>query len=153
LDDAFAQIFKEATDLLKQREDEMTTVSDAPISFIASLRIRPALTWAHSSKDRLFTQLFLALRAARRNWHERPLPPFDIEKHRRVARAIDTFNAVDTLNWSSLSVVEWFLRGVDWDVQSNGEKGMDADGDGQKGNDERNLDDCMSAERWMSTTR
>ena len=64
-----------------------------------------------------------------------------------MARAIDNFNAVDTLNWGGLSVVEWFLRGVEWDVQSNGDNGMDVDGDGQKGHDESNLDACMSAEK------
>ena len=143
LDDIFAGIFEEATNLLQQGKDETTTFKDDPISFIASLQGRPTLhTWAHSFTPDLFISLFLVLRAARQTWYERPLPPFAIEKHRKVARAIDAFNAVDAINWGELGVVQWLIRGgLKCSAQRAGNTSMDVDGDGKNKGGESDSDD------------
>jgi hypothetical protein len=55
--------------------------------------------------------LFLALRGARQIWHENPGEPFNIEEHCQVARAIDAFREVDTLDWDGPAVRERLVLG------------------------------------------
>ncbi len=114
LDDVFCRVFEEATELMRN-DGPGSKLKDEPIEFMRLLRKCPGLRepWLRR-QTRLFTNLFLVLRCARRNWHNNPRPPFDTEQHCKTARAIDAYLAVEKLNWSSIEALGWFItRGVD----------------------------------------
>ncbi len=95
LDTVFCRIFEEATELMRKDGPGSKFNKDEPIAFMRLLRTRPGLRepWLRR-RTRLFTTLFLVLRCARRNWHNNPRPPYDIEQHCKMARAIDAYLAV-----------------------------------------------------------
>jgi hypothetical protein len=110
IDTLFSRIFREAVELL--RANELGSFDHDAIFFLKTLRTRPALQpWAEGLCDNYFIILFLALRGARQIWHENPREPFNIEEHCQVARAIDAFREVDTLDWDSPAVREWLMLG------------------------------------------
>ncbi|AEO66259.1 uncharacterized protein THITE_2019070, partial [Thermothielavioides terrestris NRRL 8126] len=96
LNDVFSRIFEEATELLPQYGGMF---NKDPIAFMRLLRGRPALrdVWMRRSAD-LFASVFVILRAARKAWFEDPRPPFETNEHCKLARAIDAFLEVDTLD-------------------------------------------------------
>jgi hypothetical protein len=116
LDDLFSDIFEEAT-ALEQQEGQTNNSNGNPMDFIKELRARPALQelWLRRSVD-LFTHIFLVLRSARKTWREtrdRLGLPSDAENDCKTARAIDSFLAVDTLDWNCWDVARQLpARGV-----------------------------------------
>ncbi|KAK3898731.1 hypothetical protein C8A05DRAFT_18731 [Staphylotrichum tortipilum] len=113
LDTRLALIFETAIDLV--REDIVFTqypITIDPIDFFRLLRNRAIVRrWAMGITENLFISLFLVLRAARQKWHDNPRHPLEIDKHCRIARAIDVFNRVDPMKWNGVAVVEWIRKG------------------------------------------
>jgi len=90
-------------------------ITDDPVKFKTLVRERPRIEvlWKRRSVATLVIT-FLLLRASRQNWHQNPCPPHNIDKHGRLARAIDDFLVVDTLNWGGSFCISWLLqRGLD----------------------------------------
>lgn len=118
LDSLFASIFEEATDLLKAENGEMAAFKDDIVAFMASLRLRPSLRpWARRFKADSFVELFLILRAARRNWNKTE-SQLVTEHPCTLARAIDAFHAVERLDWGSERFAYWLVNNIWSDLMS-----------------------------------
>ncbi len=110
VDTVFSQIFEEATKLAGEIPIDRTNAD--PIEFMRSLRARPDVRgiWIRRYID-TFATLFLILRCARLNWLKNPRPPLNIAEHGKTARAIDSFLAVENLNWSGVDGLGWLVTG------------------------------------------
>ncbi|KAK4034550.1 hypothetical protein C8A01DRAFT_38982 [Parachaetomium inaequale] len=117
LNDRCTQLFKEATAVLWRTKSRLRGNIN-PISFIFSLRTRPALQpWAAAIHPKPFITFFLVLRAARNAFiigevykpsgtssssGTKKLQPYDT-----LPRAIDAFHGVDRFDWGGYDIVEW----------------------------------------------
>ena len=126
LDDTFFRVFREATDLLQaaKHSGRISHFKDNPIALISSIRRLPALRdiWMRRSL-KFLVGVFLVLRAARQNWHEKPSHPYNPSQHGKMARVIDKFLAVENLDWGSIGVVEWLLRKIIVPASKEGDNG------------------------------
>jgi hypothetical protein len=110
VDHLFSQMFAEATKLLQQ--PATVTGINSPVILLTVLhRNRPVRLWTRTIRGYHFTMLFLIIRAARENWFLTPQLPGDINTQPcKLARAIDEFNKVDTLDWGSA----YIMQHLDW---------------------------------------
>jgi hypothetical protein len=143
IDTCFAQLFDEATQILRAGDGAARSFAADPIAFVKWVQTtRPALKlWAGDLSPNYFVLLFVALCAARQKWHDNRRPPFDVEEHCKVARAIDAFHEFGGLDWTGPAVAYWLLRagvvgkntrgrdndaaGDETDTSQNGEGGKD----------------------------
>ncbi|KAK3298748.1 uncharacterized protein B0H64DRAFT_415320 [Chaetomium fimeti] len=122
--------------------ERLAGMFEAAIEFLR--RHNSVQPWAQHISKSLFTSLFMILRSTRLNWHHAPRKPLDISQHSLLAKAIDGFNAVDTLSWSTdAPFLRWMIRGgpglhventaraadKSMGVESSGGKGTGMDGD------------------------
>lgn len=111
LDFFFSQMFVAATKVLQQPATFPRI--DSPVSLLTALHRNEYYSqqWSRTISGYHFTMLFLVIRAARENWFLTPQLPADINIHPcELARAIDKFNEVDTLDWSSA----YIMQHLDW---------------------------------------
>ncbi|KAL2170659.1 hypothetical protein VTG60DRAFT_4584 [Thermothelomyces hinnuleus] len=97
VDTCFSQIFREAAKVLG--ENPSNSFASEPIEFVKWVQRQPALqVWVGDMSPDYFVLLFVALCGARVKWYQNRRPPFDVEEHCRVARAIDEFHEISDLN-------------------------------------------------------
>ncbi|KAK4034551.1 hypothetical protein C8A01DRAFT_18672, partial [Parachaetomium inaequale] len=152
LDTVFSHIFEEATKL-QQESGRSGQFTNEPVAFIQALQFRPSLRdlWRRRNVT-LFIRLFLVLRAARVNWHKNPRPPSDIEKHCKIARAIDAFLEIESLNWNNFAGLKWLVDGGR-EIMKPDEENDRAEADGEQASDDEDGDDASDSDDSLFVKR